>query len=131
MTTRTWIRWPITAALALTVVLPAGNVAHAQSAPEVERRALVIRDSALVIAGQGGTLLADQNTSAHASKACNRGRRALIGGAIGGAAAYPLARLAYLRFANEAAGDTGSALAALVMGGSIAIGALVGRYSCK
>jgi len=126
-------RWLITTTLALTIVLPAGNVAHAQSAPtpEASPGTLVIRDSALVIAGQGGTLRASQDTSARASKDCHRGRRALIGGIIGGAAAYPLARIAYLRFANEGAGDAGTTLAALTMGGSIAIGALIAGNSCR
>ena len=129
MTTWTWNRSPITAALALALMMSAGSLAHAQSAPQVEARGLVIRDSALASAYQDATWRSDQNPSA--SKACNRGRRALIGGVIAGVAAYPLARFAYIRFDNEAATDTGRSLAALTMGGSIAIGALVGAGSCK
>jgi hypothetical protein len=119
------------AALTFMIFTSAVDVAQAQSAPDVERRTLVISHTAVVTAGYSGTLRRNQNTSPQSSKACNRRRRALIGGAIGGAAAYPLARFAYVRFANEASAGAGTAVAALTMAGSIAIGALVGRDSCK
>ena len=116
-------RW-CAGALVFAVVVPAADVAYGQSGPAVDGQRLVIRDSALMMSG-------NQKASPQTSRTCSRGRRALIGGLIGGAASYPLGRLVYLRFANEGANDIGSSLAALVIGGSAAIGALVGRDSYK
>jgi hypothetical protein len=117
-----WTRSRITALLVLAIMLHAGHTANAQ---------LVIPDSVLVVAIQDNPIVSNQSAPAPTARTCSRRRRALIGGIIGGAAAYPLARLSYLRFANEGAEGIGSGLAALTMGGSITIGALVGRDSCK
>lgn len=133
MTGQIWNRWRVAAALSVAMIVAAVNIAHAQSASTANEAPLrlVIRDRAPLIADQNRPFRISRNTAAQKSPRCNRGRRALIGGLIGGAASYPLANLAYRRFDNEAATDTGAALAALVIGGSAAAGALIGWNSCK
>ena len=130
---QTWKRWPNAVALLLTFLLPPGHLAHAQTTREAasEAKALVIRESALVIAPGGPAGRHNQAPLSASRRACNKGRRALIGGIIGGVAAIPLARFAYRRFDNEAATATGQKLAALVIGGSAGVGALIGLQSCN
>ena len=133
MHSQTWKSSPIAVALLLTILLSPGHLAQAQTTRDAasEAKVLVIRDSALVIAPDGPARRHNQSTVSAPRRACNKGRRALIGAIIGGAVAIPLARFAYRRFDNEAATATGQKLAALVIGGSAGAGALIGMQSCN
>ena len=133
MHTQAWKRWPTAVALLLTILLPPGHLAQAQTTREAasEAKALVIRESALVIAPDGPARRHKQAAFSAPRRACNKGRRALIGAIIGGVVAIPLARFTYRRFDNEAATATGQKLAALVIGGSAGAGALIGLQSCN
>ncbi len=132
MHTQTWKRWPTAVALFLTIV-PSGHLVQAQTTRDVasEAKALVIRESALVIAREISARRHNQATLPAPRRACNKGRRALIGAIIGGVAAIPLARFAYRRFDNEAATATGQKLAVLVVSGSAGAGAWIGLQSCN
>ena len=61
--------------------------------------------------------------------ACRRGRRALLGAAIGAGASVPIAVFAHGRFENEARSGGAAAATAIVLGA--AAGAFVGLSTCR